>query len=235
MCRLNVTDIFYSLQGECVSAGRPCVFLRLAGCNVHCNWCDSTYSWAKGKEMTVQEVFDILINTYKLYDVGYLCITGGEPVLQQEELILLMRTLRNDAQFNHRDLKVGIETNGTIVFSDQFFALCQRVNHWSVECVISPKLSNAGVDPEKVKLHQCWADTDSNYVAFKFVVGSKEDIEEVAQLVEEYGLSNIWLMPLCTTPEEHLKLLPNIWKECQERNWNLSPRLQVLIGGGRGV
>lgn len=233
---MKVTEIFASIQGEGPSAGRPCVFLRLAGCNIHCQWCDSAYSWTEGKEMAVEEVFNELVNVHKLYDVGYMCATGGEPICQQDELTLLMRMLRNDAQFTHRDLKVGIETNGTIKFSDQLLDLCQKVNHWSVECAVSPKLSNAGVDPEKAKLHPWWANTDSKYVLFKFVVGSKEDVEEVAKLVDSYELSNIWLMPLCTTSEEHLKLLPYIWKECQARNWNLSPRLQILtFGNKRGV
>jgi 7-carboxy-7-deazaguanine synthase len=77
--RVRVNEIFYSIQGESTWAGRPCVFVRLTGCNLRCRWCDTEYAFYSGRQMAVEAV---------LYEVGaYNCdlveITGGEPLLQK--------------------------------------------------------------------------------------------------------------------------------------------------------
>ena len=87
---MQVTEIYRSLQGESTYAGLSCVFVRLTGCNLRCTWCDTEYSFYGGKRMTPDEVFDEIVH---LSPSGLIEFTGGEPMLQERELVPLMRRL----------------------------------------------------------------------------------------------------------------------------------------------
>jgi len=88
---MQITEIYKSLQGESTHAGLPCVFVRLTGCNLRCTWCDSEYSFYGGKKMSQDEVF---IEVTRLSPSGGLVeITGGEPMLQEREVVPLMQRL----------------------------------------------------------------------------------------------------------------------------------------------
>jgi 7-carboxy-7-deazaguanine synthase len=88
---MQLTEIYKSLQGESTHAGLPCVFVRLTGCNLRCSWCDSEYTFHGGRKMTSQEVQN---EVKRLSPNGGLVeITGGEPMLQERELIPLMQQL----------------------------------------------------------------------------------------------------------------------------------------------
>jgi 7-carboxy-7-deazaguanine synthase len=77
--RLRVNEIFYSIQGESTWAGRPCVFVRLTGCNLRCAWCDTDYAFYEGRQMSIGEITDRL----RGYGCTLVEITGGEPMLQK--------------------------------------------------------------------------------------------------------------------------------------------------------
>jgi 7-carboxy-7-deazaguanine synthase len=77
--RLHINEIFYSIQGESTHAGRPCVFVRLTGCNLRCKWCDTEYAFYEGRRMPVAEVAEILL----AYGCDLIEVTGGEPLLQE--------------------------------------------------------------------------------------------------------------------------------------------------------
>jgi len=101
---MHITEIYKSLQGESTHAGLPCVFVRLTGCNLRCSWCDSEYTFQGGRRMTSQEVWDEL---RRLSPRGGLVeITGGEPMLQERELVPLMRQLLEGGY------RVLLETSG---------------------------------------------------------------------------------------------------------------------------
>src|SRR5215472_13207737 len=88
---MQIIEIFKSLQGESSYAGLPCVFVRLAGCNLRCVWCDSEYTFKGGTRMTLEE---IEAEMHRLSpDGGLVEITGGEPLLQEHEVIPLMDRL----------------------------------------------------------------------------------------------------------------------------------------------
>ena len=100
---MRITEIFHSIQGESSHAGRPCAFVRLAGCNLRCRWCDSEYTFTGGDVMSVDDV----VKQVKSYGCKLVEVTGGEPLAQKESLDL-MRRLCDDG------FEVLLETSGSI-------------------------------------------------------------------------------------------------------------------------
>ena len=101
---MQISEIYKSLQGESTYSGLPCVFVRLTGCNLRCTWCDSEFSFYGGQNMTLQEV---LTEVARLSPTGGLVeITGGEPMLQEREVIPLVEQLLD------ADYQVLLETSG---------------------------------------------------------------------------------------------------------------------------
>src|SRR6201994_3018793 len=100
---MQIIEIYRSIQGESSFAGVPCIFVRLTACNLRCSWCDSEYTFTGGRKMSVEEVE---AEVRKLAPAGLVEITGGEPMLQERELVPLMRRLI-DAGY-----KLLLETSG---------------------------------------------------------------------------------------------------------------------------
>jgi 7-carboxy-7-deazaguanine synthase len=100
---LRVTEIFHSIQGESSHAGRPCVFVRLTGCNLRCRWCDSEYTFTGGERIPLEDI----VEKVKSYGTKLVEVTGGEPLAQAEAFDLIKRLL--DEGF-----EVLIETSGSI-------------------------------------------------------------------------------------------------------------------------
>jgi 7-carboxy-7-deazaguanine synthase len=100
---LRVTEIFHSIQGESSHVGRPCVFVRLAGCNLRCRWCDSEYTFTGGEKISIDDV----MQRVRSYECNLVEVTGGEP-LAQKDAFTLIETLCNDG------FEVLIETSGSI-------------------------------------------------------------------------------------------------------------------------
>lgn len=104
---MNIIEIFSSISGEGLRQGLPATFIRCAGCNLNCAWCDTPESHGEGTEMSVTEIFTKVSGGMPRYVI----ITGGEPLLQEEELRELLIALR-DAGY-----RIEIETNGTLSFT----------------------------------------------------------------------------------------------------------------------
>jgi 7-carboxy-7-deazaguanine synthase len=106
---MQISEIYKSLQGESTYAGLPCVFVRLTGCNLRCSWCDSEFSFYGGRKMALQ---DVLSEVARLSPNGGLVeVTGGEPMLQEREVIPLMEQLLD------ADYQVLLETSGERVLT----------------------------------------------------------------------------------------------------------------------
>jgi len=103
---LKVNEIFFSIQGESSYAGLPCVFVRLTGCNLRCSYCDTTRAFSEGTELPVSNV----IAAIGEYDCMLLQVTGGEPLLQKDTLVLIDEAIE-------KDYTVLVETNGTLDIS----------------------------------------------------------------------------------------------------------------------
>src|SRR5689334_4563460 len=101
---MQITEIYKSLQGESTYAGMPCVFVRLTGCNLRCSWCDTEYSFYGGKKITSEQVFAEVESLSP--NPGLVEITGGEPMLQERELVPLMQRMIEAGY------KVLLETSG---------------------------------------------------------------------------------------------------------------------------
>ena len=100
---MQVTEIYKSIQGESTYAGLACVFVRLTGCNLRCSWCDSEFTFSGGSRMTLEEVAE---QVEQLSPSGLVEITGGEPMLQEKEVVPLMQRLMDDGY------TVLLETSG---------------------------------------------------------------------------------------------------------------------------
>jgi 7-carboxy-7-deazaguanine synthase len=101
---MQITEIYKSLQGESTYAGLACVFVRLTGCNLRCTWCDSEYTFQGGRKMALEEVLDEVSRLSP--GGGFVEITGGEPMLQEREVVPLMKRLVSDGY------SVLLETSG---------------------------------------------------------------------------------------------------------------------------
>ncbi|HEY9322321.1 MAG TPA: radical SAM protein, partial [Candidatus Methylopumilus sp.] len=101
MTQLKIFEIFYSLQGESSRVGLPTIFIRLSGCPMRCNYCDTAYAFQGGSMMTIDEIMEVI----KKYHTLYVTVTGGEP-LAQKEVLSLLKVLAD------QNFKVSLETGG---------------------------------------------------------------------------------------------------------------------------
>jgi 7-carboxy-7-deazaguanine synthase len=103
---MKIVEIYKSLQGESYFSGLPCIFIRTAGCNLRCSYCDTKYAYGSGKTLSVPKI----ISEIKKYKIKLVEITGGEPLLQ-DDIGLLTDGLLKDGY------SVLIETNGSLDIS----------------------------------------------------------------------------------------------------------------------
>lgn len=218
MEKLNVSEIFHTVQGEGVYTGANVVFIRLSGCNLRCKYCDSQYHW-KGKIMTTKHIAKE-VRKYNSYSV---VITGGEPLLQQVGIYSLCQELA--------DKHIMVETNGTIV---PLKSLRKTIRHWAV----SSKLASSGNDIDKRLNYDALEKFKELGSAFKFVISNKEDIKEVKKLQDQIKIESqqIYLMKEGSTAEKQYEGLQEFIKECISNGYNFSPRLHIMIWDNkRGV
>ena len=220
-------EIFHSVQGEGVNAGKPAVFLRLALCNLACVWCDTRYTWDwehfdEGREVVTISV-DEADDSIRRYRCRNLVVTGGEPLVQQRSLTPLLKRLKDGGFW------IEVETNGTIVPGKKLLDL---VDHWSV----SPKLENSGNTlsaRENSRACRLFRDLPSTH--FKYVLEKPSDVGEVRALLAKYKLApdKIVLMPQAQDRDALLDRSRWVADICKSEGYAFSTRLQVLLWGNR--
>ncbi len=229
---LPVSEVFYSQQGEGRFAGVSAVFVRLKYCNLGCSWCDTRFTWEEGKieqgalfsaSDLADRAANLIASSETIPKNVHVVLTGGEPMLHQDRLPMLIEKLGGRG-FHFFE----IETNGMFVPSRE---MVKRISWWNC----SPKLTNNGLAREsnivREALHAIAA---TDRADFKFVVQKRADLEEIARDFEPLiGAENIMLMPEGITPQSQLAAMPWLMEECSRRGYRFSPRLQVLAWGNQ--
>jgi 7-carboxy-7-deazaguanine synthase len=165
---MQITEIYKSIQGESTHAGLPCVFVRLTGCNLRCSWCDSEYTFTGGHRMTVEEV---LGEVERLSPSGLVEITGGEPMLQEREVVPLMQRLLDDGY------TVLLETSGERPL--------ERVPKGVIK-IVDVKCPNSG-EPDSFDMRNLEALDSGDEV--KFVLSDRADYEFARDFVARHELA----------------------------------------------
>ena len=223
---MQVNEIFKSIQGEGPNFGKPAIFLRTAQCNLKCTWCDTKYTWdwknydfqKEVKEMTIDEVKDAILDL----EIKHLVITGGEPLLQQDDLADLLSFLKPD-------FYVEVETNCTILPNKM---LTDLIDQWNV----SPKTKNSGNPLELCENNECYyffANQENCF--FKYVVENESDIPEIKKFVAKYNIpdNRVQLMTQASTKEEISMKEKSISELAKLHNFSFSPRLHVAMWGSQ--
>ena len=166
---MQITEIYKSLQGESTHAGLPCLFVRLTGCNLRCSWCDSEYAFYGGRKMTPKEVF---VEVEQLNPNGGLVeITGGEPMLQEREVVPLMRQLLEGGY------QVLLETSGERPLD--------RVPAGVIK-IVDVKCPNSG-EPDTFQMENL--ETISDRDEIKFVLSDRADYEFARDFTQRHNLA----------------------------------------------
>jgi 7-carboxy-7-deazaguanine synthase len=166
---MQITEIYKSLQGESTYAGLPCVFVRLTGCNLRCVWCDSEYTFHGGRKMTIDEVQAEVVRLSP--SGGFVEITGGEPMLQERDVVLLMQRLLSYGY------QVLLETSG-----ERPLELVPK----EVVKIVDVKCPDSG-ERGTFRLENLQTFTSRDEV--KFVLSSRLDYEFALDFTREHGLA----------------------------------------------
>ena len=163
---LKINEIYHSIQGESTTAGRPCVFIRLTYCNLRCTYCDTEYAFYEGKDFSVEQVIDEI----EKYNCKLVEITGGEPLVQIDECLELMKML------SELDYEVMIETGGSLPIKD----IDPRV-----KIIIDLKCPSSGMENKNLYENLKYLHPADE---LKFVIGNREDYEWSVDIIKKYNL-----------------------------------------------
>ena len=179
---MRICEIFNSIQGEGIYTGVPSVFIRTAGCNLKCTWCDTKFSWSVGKKYKIEDI----LKEVDRYPSNHAVITGGEPLIQVDEVVKLIESLTS------RNKAITIETNGSVYL---------KLNMDNLFYSISPKLSSSKQDYDWVSVVNQFLQTHCNKIQLKFVIASEEDYHELKQKLREIKNPTKYVIPLILQPD----------------------------------
>lgn len=185
MMTYELIEKFVSIDGEGPLAGELAVFIRFAGCNLRCSWCDTCYSWDQSvavETLSAKEIYDYI----KASGVHHVTLTGGEPLVQ-EQIKELLNILVED-----EELMIHIETNGAVAIRE--FVETYPVDH--LRYIVDFKLPESKMTDAMI--------LDNLKVVrpvdvYKFVIASLEDLKKAHEIIEEYDLSKrtkVYLSPV---------------------------------------
>ncbi len=159
---VKVNEIFYSIQGESTYSGMPCIFIRLSGCNLRCSWCDTTYAYDQGFDITIDDI----LKQVKKFNCRLVEVTGGEPLLQAGTPVLIERLL-------NKGYEVLLETNGSLDTTG-IDKRCIKI--------IDVKCPSSG-ESKKNRLENLKRLTPLDQV--KFVIKTKDDYDFAKKILKE--------------------------------------------------
>lgn len=166
--QLRITEIFHSLQGESSYAGLPTIFIRLTGCPLRCQYCDTTYAFNGGKMMDIEEILTYI----ERFNCKYICVTGGEPLAQPNCLSLLKRLCDNH-------YSVSLETSGARDIS--------QVDR-RVMTVMDIKTPDSQECDKNLLSNLPYLKQDDQ---IKFVLCSRRDYEWAVQMLKDHKLNEL--------------------------------------------
>ena len=194
---MRINEIFYSLQGEGKWTGLPNIFIRTTGCNLRCSFCDTKYAYDDGKEMSLEQ---ILKQIHK-YPCRYVCLTGGEPLLQDEILKLIELLLK-------RDYKICLETNGSINIKD--------LSKKSILISLDIKCPSSHMHENNNFLNIPLLRKDDQ---LKFIIKDKKDYNYAKEIIKKYKpRCMVFFQPVWGTNPNKIA------------NWIISDGLDVKLG-----
>jgi len=164
---LTVHEIYRSIQGESTHVGRPCVFVRLTACDLRCGWCDTPYAFTGGQKMSV----DAVLAAVAEHGCRLVEITGGEPLLQADVLVLMSRLLAGGYE-------ILLETGGHRPIDEVPDA---------VVTILDVKCPGSG---EAARMHWPNLDQLSRHDEVKFVIADRVDFDYALDVVSRYGLTD---------------------------------------------
>jgi len=198
---LRVYEIFRSVQGEGIMMGVPTAFVRLEGCNLRCRWCDTKFSYEGGREMELDEI----VETVERFGLKEVCVTGGEPLLQ--DIMPLLQRLLADGYH------ILLETNGSLNISDHLIDGVLISMDW--------KVPSSG-ESDKMLLDNLVHLRESDQI--KFVVENADDLAYVAKFLKDVdikapavvqpvgGLNLEWLVDAVLTNGIDVRVMPQLHK-----------------------
>lgn len=203
---MNICEIFFSIQGESTYAGLPCIFIRLAGCNLRCKYCDTTYSYETKSELSIEQI----LSEIKQYPCTLVEITGGEPLLQEETIVLCER-------LNAAGYKVLLETNGS--------QSIQKVPAFA-HIIIDVKLPASGHPDSFCIDNMQWL--KEGWDEFKFVISDYQDFLFAVDFIRKHKLTTHILL---ISPVLSLISLANTAKWIKDSGLplRLQPQLHKII------
>ncbi|MBN2600190.1 MAG: radical SAM protein [Candidatus Thermoplasmatota archaeon] len=206
---MKINEIFYSLQGEGRLVGTPSIFLRTAGCNLRCTYCDTTYAYEKGTQMTIREILDEL----KKYPCTQVCVTGGEPLVQKETPRLIDSLLK-------KNYTVCLETNGSC-------SIKRLAGKQSLILSLDIKCPSSGS-------HEQMDMTNITYLSqqdqLKFIIKNKEDYQYAKKILAKYKpCCPVFFQPVWGTDAQNLAA----WILHDGLSVQLSLQLHKIIWGSQ--
>lgn len=202
---LKLTEIFYSLQGEALTAGLPTIFIRLTGCPLRCVYCDTTYSFTGGERFSLDDI----IAKVQSYPCKRICLTGGEPLAQPNAIALMHRLLT-------LGYEISLETAGALSVADVPPAVSK---------VMDLKTPSSGEADKNL-----WENLDylTAHDQLKIVIADRADYDWAVEKLHQYRLAEkvgtMWFSPMFEI-DERKSDVPNIAVQLAE--WILADALPV--------
>ena len=195
---MKINEIFYSIQGEGQWTGFPNIFIRTTGCNLRCSYCDTKYAYKQGVNKTIQEI----LKKIKEYKCKKICITGGEPLLQEDTINLINHLIKCK-------YTIIVETNGSIKID----SLEEKKN-----LIISLDIKTPSSKMhKKMFLQNIKMLTKKDQI--KFIIKNKKDYEYAKIILQKFKPKcNVFFQPVWKTKSERLA------------KWILKDNLKVKLG-----